>query len=440
MLIFSILCDSTEQVDIARAVHSITYLVANSALKMDNDFSVFIAKDERESLFPQKNKTPGKDSSTTEDKDIMRMLSKDRRLRTEYFSKTKNYEGRQRFDRWLRDNEERLSEVDPETGRLLRAEEYACLNFERYRRLHSMMGRGLCDYNTAPKRLRHVTDLVTCKRTKVESDSTEPDTYCCYDKSHSTPFDVVVKLDTGESIKAHRSILCALSEVFAAMLSSDFIEANQSEVMIKELNHATVIFLVHYAYGCRWSVHERFVACPLLEESLSSGDNSAPSANSPVRNNSPPRKDRSPPRRNRSLPGRDRSPPRMNRSSSRRDRSPSRSNSPSSDNPPTKDRFKFDFDFLMDLLACADRFLLTALKKQCEHLMMYGLKSDYVVNAYLAAVFYNTARLRVYSLQYIFLGNLDMDCVYDCVVKLLQSEVRETVIEDFKNIAMDCCA
>ena len=415
MLIFSILCDSNEQFDIVRAVHAITYLVANSALKMDNDFSVFIAKDERESQFSEKNKTPGKDSSATEDKDrtVMRMLSKDHRLRTEYFSKASNYEGRQKFDRWLRDNEERSSEVDPKTGRLLRAEEHACLNFEKYRRLHSMMGRGVCSYNTAPKRLRRVADLVTCKRTKVESGSTEPETYCCYDKSHSTPFDVVVKLETGESIKAHRSVLCALSEVFAAMLSSDFIEANQSEVMIKELNHATAMFLVHYAYGCRWSVQERFVACPLLEESLSSGDNSAPSANSLLSNNSPPRRDRSP---------------------------SSSSNSPSSDHPPTKDRFKFDFDFLMDLLACADRFLLTSLKKQCENLLMYGLKSDHVVNAYLAAVFYNTARLRVYVLQYIFHGNLDLNSVYDCVVKLLQSEVRETVIEDFKNIAMNCCA
>ena len=393
MVILSVLCDSTEQADIIRAVHSITFLIANSALKMDNDFKVFIAKDESQFLIPReyrvedslstKNTKTGKRSSTipNRDRNFARMMLKD--CLTESTFKGKRLAGKQRFDAWT-DNDEKLPALFRETDRFPKGKDgVGCgLISERYLMFHSMMNQGECSSKTAPKRLRLVTDCMTCKRTKVESDSAELETCsgnCSYSKTPSTPFDVVMKMYTGESIEVHRSVLCALSEVFAAMLSSDFIEASQSEIMIKDLNHATALFLVHYAYGCSWSIDNSSVACPLLKESLSS------------------------------------------------------------DNSPQSDRSKFDFEFLVDLLACADRFLLTDLKKQCEQLMMYSLTGDHVADAYLAAVFYNTPRLRVYSLQYIFLGDLEMNCVYNCVVKLLQSEERDRVIEDFKNIALDCC-
>jgi hypothetical protein len=400
LMILSILSDSNDQTDIIRAVHSITYLIANSALKMDKDFSVFVAKDEREFLFPHKSKEI--DTLLTKKKKFGKYFSASENDECDFWGvSSKPREGTQTFDASSPDEERLLSR---ETARLQRGEECGCLMSERYRRLHSMMDRGMCSYQTAPKRLRDATDGIMCKRTKVELGDTSAGGNCCYDKSHSTSFDVVIKLDTGESIEAHRSVLCAFSDVFAAMLSTDFVEASQSEVVIKELNHATAVFLVHYAYGCRWSVHERFIACPLLEESLSAG-NSPPSNDSPSRSNN----------------------------------SPTSNDSPSSDKPPSGDRFKFDFEFLMDLLACADRFLLTALKKQCENLMMYGLTGERVVDAYLTAVLYNTARLRVYCLQFIFLGNLELECVYKYVVKLLQCEERETVIEDFKKIALDSC-
>jgi hypothetical protein len=374
MVILSILCNSSDHADIIRAVNSITYLVANSALKMDNDFKVFIAKNESQFLIPPGYRVvdllstrkwkAGRGFSPTADHDA-RMTPGDC-LRTESTSKGNNSESGQKFDGWT-DNDETFPAVFWETVRLRRKRDV----------FHSMIKqRG---FNS--KRPRHAIDGIACKRTKVEYGSTKLKTFsgncCSYNKTHSVPFDVAVKVDTGESIEAHRSVLCAFSEVFAAMLSTNFIEASQSEVVIKDVNHATVLFLFHYAYGCSWSVNRRSIACPFFEESLSI------------------------------------------------------------DNSPRSDRF--DFDFLLDLLACADRFLLTGLKKQCEQLMRHSLICEHVADAYLAAVFYNTPGLRVFALQYIFLGDLELNCVYNCVVRLLQSQERDRVIEDFKNIALDCC-
>lgn len=270
MHILLLLCDSTDQIDIIRAVNAITYLIANSALKMGEISKVFVAK------------------------------------------------------------------------------------------------------NAIPRGYR-VVDLLSPGGIDGGPTRITPVPVCLYNHIHPTPFDVVIKVETGESVEAHRSVLCDLSEVFSAMLSSYFMEGNQSEIMLKDLHHSTLLFLVHYAYGCCWSLKPDFEVCPLLEEFFSS------------------------------------------------------------------DHFKLDFDFLLNLLACADRFLLSTLKKQCEQLMMFSLRAEHVTEAYSTAVLYNTPRLRVHCLQFIFLGDVGLNSVYKYVVKLLQSHERDRVIEDFKNIALDCC-
>ena len=50
MMIFSMLCNFKEQENVIRAIHSITFLITNSAMKIESDFHVFIAKDERQFL------------------------------------------------------------------------------------------------------------------------------------------------------------------------------------------------------------------------------------------------------------------------------------------------------------------------------------------------------------------------------------------------------
>lgn len=234
---------------------------------------------------------------------------------------------------------------------------------EEYRMIHA---------RTSPKRLRWALKDLISKGTRVEQ-------ACRCKKTDFRPFDVVVKVETGESVEAHRSVLCGLSEVFEAMLSSDFLEASQPEVIVKDLSHDILVFLLHYAYGCCWALENRPTAnCPVMRECLA-------------------------------------------------------------ESSPESDQFQCDVDFLFELLACADRFLLSGLKKQCEQLIMHSLSGEHVTVAYLTAVFYNTPRLRIHCLQFIFLGNLPSSDVYKCVIGLLQSNERDRVIEDFKDIALDSC-
>ena len=357
MVILSILCNSSEKVDIIRAINCITYLVANSALKMDTDFDVFIAKDENGLPFlTSKEEARGDDRNNTQTKPVLEDNSADRK-----------------------GGDDSVTRASTEK----KEEEASCVEVKKTEACRSLLNQLDGSSERALKRLAGELSGFGCKRSKVESNSAEIESCfgnCSYSQAHATPFDVAVKVESEESIGAHRSVLSALSEVFKAMLSSNFVEAAQSEIVVKDLSHASALFLVHYAYGCTWSPENRSTSCPLLEKSLSLVTS------------------------------------------------------------PQSERLVTDFDFLFELLACADRFLLTDLKKQCEQLMMYSLTGERVVDTYLVAVYYNTPRLRVYSLQFIFLQELDLSCVYDCVTGLLNSPEKNRVIEDFKCMALDCCS
>ena len=423
MVIFSILCHFKEQQNVIRAIHSIAFLVKNSAMKMESDFHVFIAKDEKQFLIRRRfvvEDLPSTNTQNTSESLADRSSSpanNDGNVRTAVFGKSRKVnwpskdnganistkstikrdgnaaktvfkvclqstpkegksEDQQKSDRLTCD--ERFARklkrgIYRRTGRSLKNEIPYGLVYESY---HSMMRQGNCDSETITDQLFDPRNGVMCKRTKVESGSSELETCCgkcSYTQTDSTPFDVVIKVDTGESIEAHRSVLCDSSEVFAAMLSSNFVEANQQEVLVRDLNHTTALFFVHYAYGCSWSFEHRFAACPVLEESLCCDSS-------------------------------------------------------------------IDFDFLLELLACTDQFLLTNLKKQCVQLLMFYLSNEQAVDAYLAAVFYNAPLLRLYSLKYIFLGKIELECAYNCLRRLLQSQEKDRVIEDLKNIGLDCCA
>ena len=379
MMIFSMLCNFKEQENVIRAIHSITFLIRNSAMKIESDFHVFIAKDERqfltrprcvvEALPSRSTRNTGESvvrihgSSSAADngrnvgttvfresrKASWPLRGKDANVGTKSVTERDKNAATMKFEIWLQSTPEgRKWEMEPDN----------------------------CDSKTMAERLWDPQDAITYKRAKAESGSSDLGTSsgkCSYIQTDSAPFDVVVKVDTGESIEAHRSVLCDSSEVFAAMLSSNFVEANQREVIVRDLNHITALFLVHYAYGCSWSFERRFATCPVLAESLCTDSS-------------------------------------------------------------------LDFDFLLELLASSDQFLLTDLKKQCVQLIMFRLTNKQAVDAYFAAVFYNAPVLRMYSLKYIFLGEIELECAYECLQRLLQSQESDRVFEDLKNIGSDCCA
>ena len=409
MMIFSMLCNFKEQENVIRAIHSITFLITNSAMKIETDFHVFIAKDERQFLtqprcvveaLPSRSTRStgesvvrihgsssaadnGRNVGTTVFRESRKanwpLRGKDANVGTKSVTERDKNAATMNFEICLQSTPKGRKWEDQQKSDRLMYDENITRKLLRglvYKSYHSMMEPDNCDSKTMAERLWDPQDAITYKRAKVESGSSDLGTCsgkCSYIQTDLAPFDVVVKVDTGESIEAHRSVLCDSSEVFAAMLSRNFVEANQREVIVRDLNHITALFLVHYAYGCSWSFERRFAACPVLAESLCTESS-------------------------------------------------------------------IDFDFLLELLASSDQFLLTDLKKQCVQLIMFRLTNKQAVDAYLAAVFYNAPVLRMYSLKYIFLGEIEMECAYECLQRLLQSQESDRVFEDLKNIGSDCCA
>ena len=203
---------------------------------------------------------------------------------------------------------------------------------------------------------------------------------CYYKAKHSVPFDVSLETESDECLPAHRCVLRGLSEVFAAMLSHGFKEGSQSEIPLKDISHSVILFMVHYAYGCGCKIpsscNEDNVClyCLYFLNLL------------PVHGDS---------------------------------------------------GGVLGFDLLLELLQCADRFLIQPLKDQCELLLMKSLTSARYVDAYSAAVLYNAPRLRAHALRCVFTNDNDMNCVYRSVMRLLDAQLKDSVLKDLECFALD---
>lgn len=58
-------------------------------------------------------------------------------------------------------------------------------------------------------------------------------------------------------IPAHRIILSAASDYFAAMFTSDVREANQNEIRLKDVDPEALVALVHYMYSGKYTLNKR---------------------------------------------------------------------------------------------------------------------------------------------------------------------------------------
>src|SRR5699024_5792060 len=73
----------------------------------------------------------------------------------------------------------------------------------------------------------------------------------------------VVLLVGGKEYPAHKAILGAQSEVFAAMFEHDTLERNQGRVEIPDIDSDFFEELLHFIYTGKANLHE-YVASPLL--------------------------------------------------------------------------------------------------------------------------------------------------------------------------------
>ncbi|KAL4223946.1 Armadillo repeat-containing protein 5 [Mactra antiquata] len=67
---------------------------------------------------------------------------------------------------------------------------------------------------------------------------------------NSSPLDVVFLVE-GQTVSANRSILCAKSEIFSAMLEGHYSEASLSEVPVLECSRLAFELVIHYLHGCK---------------------------------------------------------------------------------------------------------------------------------------------------------------------------------------------
>ncbi|XP_071944279.1 armadillo repeat-containing protein 5-like [Antedon mediterranea] len=95
-----------------------------------------------------------------------------------------------------------------------------------------------------------IKDPVRIYRKKIEKQQKQSADYCCkYDNSISD-VDTEFILDDKSKIPVNRNILSEKSDVFAAMLSGDFIESHQNLVPLTEVSQDTMKFIIHKLYGC----------------------------------------------------------------------------------------------------------------------------------------------------------------------------------------------
>ena len=59
--------------------------------------------------------------------------------------------------------------------------------------------------------------------------------------------DLTINCDS-ETFRVHKYFLCSKSPVFSAMLNSDFREAREGEINIRDMNSDTLSSMIHYIY------------------------------------------------------------------------------------------------------------------------------------------------------------------------------------------------
>ena len=220
---------------------------------------------------------------------------------------------------------------------------------------------------------------------------------------HSTDvqgnFDLVIRLDTGELVPCHRQVLMKASEVFTAMLSNSYAEASQPDVCIRDVSHAVFSSALHLLYGCTNCV----TICSNIESE-------------PLETNGVVCK------------------------SVKQERKPEH-HSPWTELPGAaaiSNRLHLKFDFLIDLLAFADRFMLNELKTFSEEQLILVTDTTNVASACVHAKFYHANTLARFCLCYLLTRVPEICCRYRLFKQLLTSKEKEHIVEDLHDLFSAC--
>ncbi|XP_031551533.1 armadillo repeat-containing protein 5-like [Actinia tenebrosa] len=172
---------------------------------------------------------------------------------------------------------------------------------------------------------------------------------CKYYNNHHGPCNIKFQVDSGEQIPADPRILSGMSEMFAAMLSSNYKEGSMSVIPIHQVSLDALTCVIHHGYGCTLSL---------------SFDGEDSSESSEV----------------------------------------CRHLQAIFDTYNSKSRFQF----MVELLAIADRFLMAKLKCLAERLLISLATESNIVSLILSAAHYHSKTLCEFGLSFLLLKVSDL--------------------------------
>ena len=104
---------------------------------------------------------------------------------------------------------------------------------------------------------------------EVDKEASFPEE-CQYRADPSCPFDVeILVYPSGVSascyykFSAHKEILSKISDVFGAMLGGSFAESTSGKIVLRSVRPRAFLAILHYLYGCNWN-------CAQVEQDLNS--------------------------------------------------------------------------------------------------------------------------------------------------------------------------
>ena len=75
---------------------------------------------------------------------------------------------------------------------------------------------------------------------------------CPYNEKYpGAGHDIAYQMDNGDTVPAHKEVVKSASDVFAAMLSSRYVESTQCVIPISDVSAGVFEFAVHHIYGCK---------------------------------------------------------------------------------------------------------------------------------------------------------------------------------------------
>lgn len=186
------------------------------------------------------------------------------------------------------------------------------------------------------------------------------ETTCKYHHNENGPYDIQLEIDSGIQIPVHRCVLAKASDMFAAMLSSNYKEGSMPVISLKEITYNALILAVHKAYGCAFpglhgSSESNNICCHVIKmvDSLPSDAK---------------------------------------------------------------------FDFLIEVLATADKFLMPELKSFCEHVLPSYVKESNILPLCLYAAHYHSKALCISGMKFLLLKVKNLSQQFNLAKQVFKSQ------------------